>query len=112
MSNPIKIVSDFSDTLINRDKDQGDGTFTGVDFREKYLKVADSEDWWKKKSDVITLDFEGVDTLGPSWTNEVFAFFTKYDVDDKRVLERFNLINISSVKLALIKREITSGYKV
>lgn len=112
MPNPIKIAQDFSDTLINRDKNQGDGTFTGVDFREKFLKSADSEPWWKKQSDVITLDFEGVDTLGPSWANEVFAFFTKFNVNERDILKRFNLVNISNVKLALVKREIASGYKV
>jgi hypothetical protein len=112
MSLPINIATDFSDTLINRDKDQGDGTFNGVEFRTKYLSIADSEEWWKKQREVIALDFSGVDIIGPSWANEVFAFFTRFNLNEKDILKRFDLQKISNVKLALIKREIASGYKV
>lgn len=103
-------IKDFSDFLINRDQYQGDGSFHAVEFRQKYLSNADDIEWWNIKSDVIELDFGGVDTLGPSWANEAFAYFAKYANKPNDIYKRFRFTNISPVKLALIKREIDSGY--
>jgi hypothetical protein len=103
-------IKEFSDFLINRDQRQGDGTFNAVEFRQKYLANADNEEWWSKKSDVIELDFEGVDTLGPSWANEAFAYFAKFANKSGDILKRIRFVNISPVKLALVKKEIDSGY--
>lgn len=103
-------IKEFSDFLINRDQHQGDGTFNAVEFRQKYLANADNEEWWSKKSDVIELDFEGVDTLGPSWANEAFAYFAKFANKSGDILKRIRFVNISPVKLALVKKEIESGY--
>lgn len=112
MNSTILVAKDFSDFLINRDENQGDGTCTGKEFREKFLVNANDENWWKKNDSVISLDFTDVDTIGPSWANEVFAYFTKFSIEEKAILNRIRLINISPVKLALIKKEIESGYKV
>ena len=66
MSQEIK-VKEFSTFLRNRNKYQTDGLYTGIDFREKYLSELDSPDWWNDANKIITLDFEDVTTIGPSW---------------------------------------------
>lgn len=106
----IKIAQEFSPRLVNRNPLQGTGKHTGIDFRDKYLKEADDESWWADPSRSITLSFENVDTLGPSWANEVFAYFTKYTKDKTEILKKFILKDISRVKQSTIETEIDAGY--
>ncbi len=105
----INIGDEFSPSLTNRDHLQRDGKFTGVEFREKYLIELDSSDQWENDAEFITLDFSNVKRLGPSWANEAFAYFTKYQKPDF-ILKKINLKNISRVKLAIIKQEVETGY--
>ena len=107
----IIISKVFSHRLQNRNKHQGDGSFNGEDFRNKYLKNFDNESIWKTPDkDIIILDFEGVTRLGPSWANEVFAYFTQYAKPDL-ILEKIKIINITQVKFETIKKELDEGYK-
>ena len=105
----IDIKSQFSDSLTNRDEFQRDGKFTGVEFREKFLKELDNAEAWMDNNPFITLDFSNVKRLGPSWANEVFAFFTKF-ANPKQILKKIVFKNISAVKLAIIEKEIETGY--
>jgi hypothetical protein len=105
----IDVGTEFYHRLVNRDERQGDGTHTGTEFRKRYLSELDSQVWWDKSEQVIELNFSGVRTLGPSWANEVFAYFTRYASPDD-ILERIRLGNISEVKLRIIKNELDSGH--
>ena len=105
----INIGDEFSPSLTNRDGLQRDGTFTGVEFREKYLNELDDEGLWENDEIFVVLDFSNVKRLGPSWANEVFAYFTRFGTPE-RVLKKIRLDNISRVKMATIKQEIDTGY--
>ena len=105
----IDIGKDFYDRLTNRDLKQRDGKHTGVEFREKHLRGLDSEEAWKNDLVFIRLDFSNVSKMGPSWANEVFAYFAKY-AKPSRILNKIQLINISRVKKNIIEHEIESGY--
>ena len=105
-------VKKFSTVLRNRNKEQTDGFFTGVEFRKEYLNELNTQSWWDDSMKSITLDFEGVSIVGPSWANEVFAYFTKFEnTNEKRILEKIKMKNISDVKLETIKIEIKDGYR-
>ena len=108
MRETIEIAKDFSSYLVNRNPRQGDGSNNGEGFREKFLSHLDP-DWWKSDN-IITFDFSGVRTLGPSWANEVFAYYTD-TYERKLILKKFLFKNISPVKLEIIHLEIESGYK-
>jgi len=105
----INVGVEFSPSLTNRDKQQRDGTFTGVEFREKYLSALDVDDEWKDEKIFVELNFRDVKRLGPSWANEVFAYFTKYG-RPSQVLRKIKLVNISRVKEAIIQQELDTGY--
>ena len=57
----------------------------------------------------IVLNFSNVKRLGPSWANEVFAYFTRYS-SPERILKKIKLENISRVKRTTIEQEISTGY--
>lgn len=105
----IDVGKEFSTNLTNRDKLQRDGKFNGVDFRTKYLSELDNNELWNNDDTLIILDFGNVERLGPSWANEVFAYFSKFGEQDL-VLKKIKLENISRVKLAIIEKEIETGY--
>lgn len=106
----IDVGSDFHHRLANRDEKQGDGKFTAVEFRTKYLSIFDNKEVWDNNETLIILDFANVTKLGPSFANEAFAYFTRY-AKPNRILEKIQLKNISDVKLLIIKEELESGYK-
>jgi hypothetical protein len=105
----IDVGDKFSPSLTNRDHQQRDGAFTGVEFREEFLSELNSTSLWEDDDAFITLDFTNVRRLGPSWANEVFAYFTRFGQPDS-ILKKVNVTGISRVKLAIIKQEIETGY--
>lgn len=105
----IDVGKEFSTSLTNRDNLQRDGKFNGVDFRTKFLSEFDNNELWNNDDTLIILDFGNVERLGPSWANEVFAYFAKFGEQD-RILKKIKLENISRVKLAIIEKEIETGY--
>ena len=105
----IDVGEDFHHRLTNRDKHQRDGKYTGLEFREKYLSELYNSEVWENDIPFIELDFSNVTKLGPSWANEVFAFFTQY-AKPKRILSKIKLKNISKVKKAIIEEELAAGY--
>ena len=107
----VDVGSDFSDSLICRNDKQGDGKYTAVEFRNKYLISLDNEGIWKEKETIICLDFSKVRTILPSFANEAFAYFLKFNIspDDIKRLIRFE--GLSPVKEMIINRELTDGYK-
>lgn len=110
MANPIvDIGADFYHRLANRDKFQGDGKNTAVEFRDLYLHDLDSADAWKSDDESIVLDFSKVTILIPSFANEAFAYFTKY-APPERILKKIVLRNISKIKAGIIEEELTNGY--
>jgi hypothetical protein len=106
----IDVGTEFSLSLTNRDKLQRDGTFTGEEFRNKFLSEIDDPVRWKNQDAFVILDFSKVKRLGPSWANEAFAYFTKFGEPDA-ILKKIVLTDISRVKLAIIKQEIDTGYR-
>ena len=85
----IDVGKDFSDILTNRDENQRDGAKNGVEFRNKYLSELDDQKNWNNDSSMIELDFRHVKRLGPSWANEVFAYFTR-EHKPESILKRLN----------------------
>jgi hypothetical protein len=106
----VDVGKDFYPRLTNRDERQRDGRHTGRDFRTNYLaELLDNKEAWRDDSTVIELDFSNVTKMGPSWANEVFAYFAKYE-KPKSILKKIRLTNISRVKQAIIEQEIEAGY--
>lgn len=109
MIKKIDIASEFTPRLVYRDKHQGESEFNAIKFRDKFLQALEEEEWWENDSMYVELDFSGVKTLGPSWANEIFAYYTsKYK--PKIILQKIRLVNITEVKKAIIKLEIETGY--
>lgn len=108
--NFIKMAEEFGERLVNRNSSQGDGKHTAVEFRKRFLSDLDVPEWWRVTSNIVEIDFSGVRTLGPSWANEAFAYFTAMDLSPKKILEHIHFRNISDIKLQTIKTELESGY--
>lgn len=109
MIRTIEIAKEFSDYLVNRNERQGDGTKTGVEFRATFLKPLESDEWWNDDKETLVLDFDRVSTIGPSWANEVFAYYTdKHSVGEIR--SKILLKNLSPIKKEIVDIEIESGY--
>ena len=104
----VDVGNEFYYRLANRDKNQGDGKYTAIEFREKYLCDLDNKEAWQVSDPFIILDFANVKKIGPSFANEVFAFFTKYATPEK-ILKRIKLKHMSNVQLSTIKEELTAG---
>lgn len=111
MTQVINVGRDFSVDLVNRDSNQGDGLHTAVEFREQYLKDLLKPEFWEKPREYVVLDFSKVEVLGPSFANEAFAFFTKYDVKPETIMQVIKFVNISRVKLSIVKVELDQGYR-
>lgn len=105
----IAIAREFSSRLTNRDRYQGDGKFTGQQFRDQFLAGLDNEEVWKKPEPQIELDFTGVTRLGPSFANEAFGFFTKY-ARPEVVMEVIKFVNTTNVQEAIIREELESAF--
>ncbi len=105
----IDIGNDFYPRLANRDKYQGDGTHTAVEFREKYLSAFDSAEKWKNDVEEICFDFSNVTILIPSFANEAFAYFTKF-ARPEVILKKIRLEGITKIKEAIILEELENGY--
>ena len=82
-----------------------------MEFRNKYLGELDDQENWNNNSSIIELDFRHVKRLGPSWANEVFAYFTRKHKPES-ILKKIKLINITKVKRAIVEKEIETGYTV
>ena len=90
---------------MNRNELQGDGRYTGIEFRNNYLSQLDNEAWWQSKNNYIVLDFNNVKTLSPSWANEVFSYFTRY-IPAKDILNYIRVTSITEVKQQIIQNEL------
>jgi hypothetical protein len=111
MINTIDVGRDFFVDLVNRDANQGDGLYTAVEFRDRYLKDLMEPKFWVKPKEYIRLDFSKVEILGPSFANEAFAYFTQFDVKPDTILQVISFVNVSRVKLSIIKVELEQGYR-
>ena len=107
----IALAKDFSDFLINRDEHQNDGADNAVDFRRKFLADLDSKEWWEDATKQVVINFDGVDTLAPSWANEAFAYYTKFCPDVSKVLSKIILKHVNIVHRSIIETEVKSGYQ-
>ena len=102
----VDVGNEFSSRLANRDKRQGDGKNTAIEFRERFLSELDTPDAWKPESTVrVVLDFANVTKLGPSFANAAFGYFVRY-ASPAEVLKRIEIKNLSNVKLFIIKQEL------
>lgn len=109
MSEVVK-VAEFGSFLVNRNSLQGNGKCNGEQFRSKYLSNLEKDTWWNDSSTNIILDFSGVDTLGPSWANEVFAYYTDI-YTPAQILKKIVLVGLSRVKSTIIETELEAGYR-
>ena len=75
--NAIKIKEEFNHRLANRDKSQGDGTFTAIEFRDKFLAKLDNQEIWKSDKVEIVFDFSGIKKIGPSLVLMIYIPETK-----------------------------------
>ena len=109
MIKTIDVGKEFYHRLANRDYRQGDGKYTAVEFRKKYLADLDKESEWKKNDIFIEFDFSNVKRIGPSFANEAFGYFTQY-ARPEVILQRIGFKHISEVQLMIIKEELNVGY--
>ena len=104
----VDVGEDFYHRLTNRNKEQGDGKHTAVDFREKYLSDLDDKNAWVNDDVFIELDFSNVTKIGPSFANEAFAYFTQYASPEK-ILRKISIRNATVVQKMVIKEELESN---
>lgn len=109
--NKIDIGLVFFPKLVNRNHLQGDGKNTAIEFRDLYLKDLDKEGWWNDPSSKIQLDFKNVEVLGPSWTNEIFAYYLSKGIKKATLQKKMECLNLTKTKETIIEREITQGYR-
>lgn len=107
----VDVGKQFYHRLANRDQRQGDGKYSAVEFRDKYLKFLDNEEAWRTDKEEIVLDFTNVKKIGPSFANEAFAYFTKY-AKPERIFKKIVFKNISQVQRMIIHEELDTGYKI
>lgn len=108
----VDVGAEFYPRLRNRNKMQGDGTHTAIEFRDTYLSEFYSQEAWKDNAPGIILDFGKVTRLGPSFANEAFAYFARLKgVTLDKILSKFVFKNISKIKMGIIKVEIEHGYR-
>ena len=106
----VDVGEDFYHRLTNRNKEQGDGKHTAVDFREKYLSDLDDKNAWVNDDVFIELDFSNVTKIGPSFANEAFAYFTQYASPEK-ILKKISIKNATVLQKMIIKEELESAVK-
>lgn len=108
----VDIGREFYHRLVYRDPKHGVGIYTAVDFRRRYLSFLDDEEKWRNDNKEIVLDFSNVSKIGPSFANEAFAYFTKFQLaKPDRILKKIELHNIQKIDLIVIKVELESGYR-
>jgi hypothetical protein len=108
----VNISLAFGTRLSYRDYDCGNmaSLVSGHAFRKVFLSSYDNKGVWNKEYiPVITLNFQEVVTLSPSFANEAFAYFRKYG-SIKQVLGAFRFVNITKMQRAVIEYEIMVGY--
>jgi len=105
----ISVATEFYPRLANRDRNQGDGKHTAIEFRHAYFRKLDSQSFWDNPTEKVTLDFSGVKKIGPSFANEAFAYFTRYASPEK-ILKVISIKNASEVQMAIITQELKVGY--
>lgn len=105
----IDVGKDFYHRLANRNKMQGDGRHTAVEFRTKFLGDFDNAKVWGPHGPTIELDFSNVKKIGPSFANEAFAYFTRFTTPET-FLRRVVFVNISKIQRMIIEEELRSGY--
>jgi len=105
----IDVGKEFYHRLANRDQNQGDGKYTAIEFRKKFLATLDNETVWNEATEPIIFDFGMVKKIGPSFAYEAFGYFTRYTKPDK-ILLKIQFKNISDVQRMIIKQELESGY--
>ena len=102
----IDIGNVFFRRLLNRNHLQGDGKHTAMEFRDKYLVELDDTSWWKDKTKKIELNFENVEVLGPSWTNEIFTYYLDKGIKPKQILKKIRCSHLSKTKEMIIHMEL------
>lgn len=107
----IDIGKEFFHKLINRNELQGDGKYTAIDFRNRFLSKLDTDEWWNDPSQFIELDFQNVEVIGPSWTNEIFAYYLSKGLKSHVVLSKIRCLNLTKTKTTIINRELEQGYR-
>lgn len=103
-------VREFSTKLVNRNKLQGDGLNTAIEFRETYLQDLMEKDWWDNPKNTIILDFSGVQKMSPSFADEAFGYFTQFATPDK-VRSQIQFENLSKVQEMILDMELTDAYR-
>jgi len=105
----VDIGKEFGENLINRDKQQGDGKAGAIEFRTRYLFALDNKGVWENDDQYIILNFQNVKRLGPSFSNEAFAYFTKY-AKPERIRRKIKFINLDIVQESILDLELKNGY--
>lgn len=101
----IKVCLEFSNRLTNRNKLQGDGKFTAMEFRNNFLYPLYIRKNWNDES-IITLDFSGVKVLSPTFANEAFTYFKRFETSKKKVKDKIIFINCTNVQERIIEDAI------
>ena len=108
----IDVAKDFHSMLTNRNENSGDGKHTAVEFRDKFLSQFDNIEAWLDGSpseEFITLDFNGVTTMGPGWIMEAIGYFSSYEGNPHRIIKKIKPVNLSKVKMQIFWTELLTA---
>ena len=112
---PINVGSQFYPSLVNRDKQQGEGIFTAIQFRNKFMLECLQAEWWKDLNSQIVFNFKSVNEISSPWANEAFAYFMDpaigFNIGLRKFLSKIKFEGISSVHKQLIIKELENGYR-
>ena len=108
MAEIIDIGKDFYHRLANRNKKQGDGKHTAVEFFNKYVeKFCNHDLWMADLSDdpFITFDFLNVKRISPGFANEAFCPLLEFATTEK-IMEKIKIVNATDIQVYIIKFEL------
>ena len=105
----INVGQEFYHRLANRDRNQGDGKHTAVEFRKRFLSALDDQTKWDAATDPLVLSFKHVKKIGHSFAKEALGYFTKYG-KPKEFMKRVKFVHITNVQRMIIEVELESGY--
>lgn len=106
----IDVGNLFYHRLANRNEHQGDGKYTAISFRNRFLKELENEENWKSDEPFICFDFINVHKIGPSFANEAFGYFAKWH-KPKDILKKIIFKNISRIQRLIIENELKTSYE-
>lgn len=90
-------VGEFSDYLVGRE--------CATKFRLAYLQRLASDAWWESPDETVYLDFSRVETVSPTWVNELLGHYAGQR-SAEQIRRKIQVEHISSVKKGIFELEL------